>query len=74
MDILKIIRIHKLILAETTGNPKELAERLEVSERSIYNYMSFIKTELNAPVKYDTLKKSYYYKQACEFNLEGFIF
>jgi transcriptional antiterminator len=74
MDIRKIIRIHKLISTETTGNPKELAERLEVSERSIYNYIAFIKTELNAPVEYDNLKKSYYYTQDCEFNLEGFIF
>lgn len=74
MDIRKIIRIHKLILAETTGKPKELAKRLEVSERSIYNYIAFIKSELNAPVEYDTLKKSYYYTQACEFNLDGFIF
>lgn len=74
MDIRKIIRIHKLVLTETTGNPRELAERLGVSERSIYNYMSFIKTELNAPLEYDTLKKTYYYTHNCEFNLEGFIF
>jgi len=74
MEIRKIIRIHKLIVTETTGKPKELAKRLEVSERSIYNYIAFIKTELNAPVEYDTIRKSYYYKQACEFNLDGFIF
>ncbi len=74
MDIRKIIRIHKLLLAETAGAPKDLAKRLEVSERSIYNYISYMKTELNAPIEYDTLKKSYYYKNKCEFNLEGYIF
>jgi transcriptional antiterminator len=74
MDIRKIIRIHKLLLAETTGNPKELANRLNVSERSIYNYIAYMKTELNAPIAYEPYKQSYYYKNKCEFNLEGYIF
>lgn len=74
MDIRKIIRIHKLLLAERTGKPNELANKLEVSERSIYNYISYMKAELNAPIEYDTLKKSYYYIEKCEFNLEGYIF
>lgn len=74
MDIRKIIRIHKLVVAETTGNPKELANRLNVSERSIYNYIAYMKTELNAPIAYEPYKQSYYYQNKCEFNLEGYIF
>jgi len=74
MDIRKIIRIHVLILEERTGNPKELAIKFGVSERSIYNYISFMKGELNAPIIYDGLKESYCYEIPCEFNLDGYLF
>ena len=74
MDIRKIIRIHKLLLMERTGKPKELAIRLGVSERSIYNYIAYMKKELNAPIAYEPIKESYYYVNKCEFNLEGYIF
>lgn len=74
MDIRKIIRIHVLILEERSGNAKDLSKRLGVSERSIYNYISFMKEELNAPIIYDGLKESYCYEIPCQFNFEGFIF
>lgn len=71
MDIRLIIRLHKLLLIEQTGSPKELAFKLGISERSVYNYIGFMKTELNAPIAYEVQKASYYYERACEFNFEG---
>jgi transcriptional antiterminator len=57
MDIRIIILLHKLLLAERTGGPKELALKLALSERSIYNYIGFMKTELNAPIIYQVQKR-----------------
>ena len=74
MDIRKIIRLHKLIKIQRTGSPRELADKLGVSERSIYNYIGYMKMELNAPISYEEKKESYRYEIDCEFNLEGFVF
>jgi transcriptional antiterminator len=71
MDIHIIIRSHKLLLAERTGGLKELALKLALSERSVYNYIGFMKTELNAPIIYQVQKGSYYYERVCEFNFDG---
>lgn len=71
MDIRLIIRIHELLLGQRTGRPKVLAQRLGVSERSIYNYIGYMKTELNAPIAYEAQKESYYYESKCDFNFEG---
>ena len=68
MDIRLIIRIHQLILDERTGKPKDLASRLGISERSIYNYISYMKYDLNAPITYGTIKQSYYYSSECDLN------
>jgi transcriptional antiterminator len=74
MDIRKIVRLHKLIKNQRTGSPKELAEKICVSERSVYNYIGYMKIELNAPISYDEEKRSYCYEYDCDFNLDGFNF
>lgn len=74
MDIRKIIKLHHLIKNERTGKPSELAGKLGVSERSVYNYIGFMKMELNAPISYEENKESYCYESDCEFNIEGFTF
>lgn len=71
MDIRLIIRLHKLLLIAQTGSPKGLAFKLGVSERSVYNYIGFMKTELNAPIAYEVQKSSYYYERVCEFSFVG---
>lgn len=71
MDIRIIKRLHTLLLSERTGTPKELASKLGLSERSVYNYISFMKSEMNAPIIYDNQKGNYFYVRACELNFEG---
>lgn len=71
MDIRIIIRIDALISKEMTGSPKKLASKLAISERSVYNYVSFMKKELNAPIIYDYSKQTYIYSQEWEFKLNN---
>jgi hypothetical protein len=48
---------------ECTGKPSALASVLEVSERTVYNYIAFMKEELKASINYCNVKESYYYKE-----------
>lgn len=50
-----------------TGSPKTLASKLSISERSVYNYISFMKQELHAPIVYDYNKLSYIYSEEWDF-------
>jgi transcriptional antiterminator len=70
MDIKKIININELIRKQRTGKPSSLASRLGVSERTIYHYISYIKSELKAPVKWDALKETYVYESNGKLNFE----
>ena len=71
MNIKNIIRLHNLILIERTGSPKNLAQKLEVSERTIYNYINFMKEELNTKIRYNSEKCSYSYEGKCNLCFEG---
>jgi transcriptional antiterminator len=71
MDIRIIKKIHEFIMKEQTGSPKELSNKLGVSERTIYNYISYMKVELNAPIIYDNQKGNYMYERVCLLVFKG---
>lgn len=71
LDIRIIIRLDNLITMEMTGSPKELASKFSISERSIYNYISFMRRELNAPIKYDNQRLSYIYTNDWDFRFNN---
>ena len=71
MDIRIVIKIHELISTRRAGNSEDLAERLGISVRTVYNYITFMKTELNAPITYDSQNKKYRYERECELNFKG---
>ena len=73
MDIRIIIRLNELIAAEQTGSPKELASKLNISIRSIYNYIAFMKKEMGAPIIYNFQRLSYVYEEECEFNFNAVV-
>lgn len=73
MDIRIIIRIHELITARQTGTPKELAEKLELSERTVYNYIAYMREELKAPIVYNTALANYCYEEECQLSFKGVI-
>lgn len=58
-------------MTEQTGSPKELSNKLGVSERTIYNYISFMKVEMNAPIIYDNQKGNYIYERVCLLVFKG---
>lgn len=71
MDIRIINKLHDFITNERTGSPKELAEKLGVSERTIYSYISYMKINMNAPIIFDNQKGSYLYNRVCFLVFKG---
>ena len=71
MDIRIIKQLHDFITNERTGSPKELAEKLGVSERTIYSYISYMKVNMNAPIIFDMQKGNYIYNRVCLLNFKG---
>ena len=57
----RLTRIDHLIRIKGTGTPAQLADRLHLSERSIYDYLHFMKS-LGCPIKFDNYRESYYYE------------
>ncbi len=64
MDTVRMIsllsRMDQLIRLRATGCPKEFADKLEVSVRSLYYYIAKLK-ELGAQVSYNRCCNSYEY-------------
>ena len=71
MDIRIIIKIHELLKANRAGNTNEISLKLGISVRSVYNYLTYMKTELNAPIAYNHQSKNYGYERECELNFKG---
>lgn len=59
----RIQRMDSLIRRKCTGSPKELAEKLDISERWLYIFLDELKTDLNCPIRYDRKKRSYVYEE-----------
>ena len=58
----RIERMDTLIRRKSTGTPKELAEKLNISERWLYIFLDELRSELDCPIRYDRRKKSYVYE------------
>lgn len=68
MNIKKIKYFIHLIEKERTGTPREVAEILEVSERTIYHYVQTLKLEFKAPIAYNPYRKSYHFERKGKLN------
>lgn len=53
-------QIDKLIAAKATGTPAEFAEKLDISESTLYEFLKVLK-ELDAPIEFDGKRNTYYY-------------
>jgi len=58
----KLERINKLIRLKATGTPKELAKKLNTTERTIYRIIKQLK-EMGCPIYYDNTRGSYCYEE-----------
>lgn len=61
-----IERIDALIRRSATGTPKQLANRLNISERGLFKTLKLMK-EMGAPITYSISKESYTYTYEVEF-------
>lgn len=61
-----IERVDSLIRRKTTGTPKELAQKLNVSERCVYNIINLMKS-MDAPIFYCNNRCSYCYEYGVDF-------
>jgi predicted DNA-binding transcriptional regulator YafY len=59
------------IKSRTTGNARELAEKLEITERSVYNYLNLMKS-MGAPIAFSIYRQSYIYEDDGQFFI-GFL-
>lgn len=66
--IRRIDRIDQLIRLQATGSPKELADKLGISKRTVYEYIEEMKL-LGAPIKYDKYVRSYVYRKKGGFTM-----
>jgi predicted DNA-binding transcriptional regulator YafY len=67
----RFTRIDQLIARKATGTPQELADKLEISESTLYEYFSVMK-DLGAPIKYDKFKNTYFYEVNGRFKIKFF--
>lgn len=62
LEKLKMIeRIDGLIRRKATGTPKELAQRLDISERGLFKTLKLMK-EMGGPINYSNSRSSYVYE------------
>lgn len=62
----RLQRLHRLIRKRGTGSPFELARKLELSERSVFEYIRVMK-EMGGPIAFCSVRNSYYYEKEVHF-------
>ena len=63
MNIDKMKHLIFLVKTESTGTPKELSIKIQLSERMLYNYLKILKEKVKAPICYNTIKNTYYFSE-----------
>jgi hypothetical protein len=63
IDFNRVITIDFLINQKRTGPPDEFARYLNISRRTLFESLSFMKNVLNAPIVYNKVKRSYVYNE-----------
>jgi len=64
----RLRKIHKLIKAEDTGTPTELAQRLNICVSQLYSFIDDLKI-VGFPIAYSRKTKTYYYQEDCTLNV-----
>ncbi len=63
-------RIYLGVKQSNTGSAAQFAAQLEISERSLFNYLNVLKNEFQCPLIFDKNSNSYQFKQAGNLNLK----
>jgi predicted DNA-binding transcriptional regulator YafY len=56
----RLERMNYLIRIKGTGTPSQLASRMGIGERTVYEYLNIMK-RLGAPIRFCRARRSYYY-------------
>jgi predicted DNA-binding transcriptional regulator YafY len=64
----RLIRLDILIQKRVTGNPVELAKKIGISERSVYDYIRMMK-DMGAPIKFCRSDRTYEYEENGHLNI-----
>lgn len=64
----RLQQLHLLIENERTGSPRELAQRMHVSERLVYSLIEQLK-DYDAGICYDRKRRTYYYCDDFQFRV-----
>lgn len=67
-SIERISRLRRLIQEEISGTPRELAFKFNVSERTIYLMIDWLK-DYGAVIKYDRKRKTYFYFKSFDIKI-----
>ena len=70
MNNIKFQEFIELIMEGASGSPATVAERLGISERLVYYYVSVLKKEFKAPVAYCRKQKTYYFMEEGKIDLK----
>jgi len=69
VDLVKLDRLDNLIRRKATGCPEDLAKQLELSRSTLFEIISFLRIEMNAPIIYNKYSLSYEYEYPPKFYL-----
>ena len=61
-------RLHRMIRTKATGSPAELAGKLDLSERAVFEYIRAMR-EMGAPIVFCPVRRTYYYEREVTFNM-----
>ena len=61
-------RLHGMIRKKATGSPSELADKLALSERAVFEYIRAMR-EMGAPIAFCPVRRTYYYEREVRFNM-----
>ncbi len=64
----RLIRLDYLIHLKSTGTPADCAQKIGISERSLYDYLRILK-EMGAPIKFSRNRGTYYYSEDGRFRI-----
>lgn len=64
----RLIRLDYLIHLKSTGTPANCANKIGISERSLYDYLKMLK-EMGAPIKFSRNRGTYYYNEEGRFRV-----
>lgn len=72
--IVRLLTLDKLIQRKSTGTPKDLAERLNISESTVYRLLKLLRNDMGLKIKYCHKSKSYTYNaNSDKFDFERFL-